>query len=564
MRSAVARFVPRPTVETVNVLGTRVPDANPRARASVARLTFTRQHSGGGVSDQGDWFAARLSWDPNAPASSRVRRGCYMRGATSADPHAILVTHSPAWCDEGRAMSDGSQGPGWWIASDGKWYPPHLHPNYQAHPQAEAQAASAHATAPRRPLRWSQRGRSSSKRYGLILAAAILVVVVIVAVGSGSHNPKSRPAPNTAPTSTTTAPAPQWVSVAVPAVTTNSTLQGVACPSSVSCVAVGSSSTAKYAHTSALVEVWNGASWSIKPFPASVGRRFDSISCASTASCVAVGSYSPIPTHSVPFSAVWDGHQWSVEAAVVRPEPNSHFSTTLQSVSCASASFCVAVGSTVTPTGVVTLAEIWNGANWSLVNTPNSSSEKNNTFTAVSCVSSSVCMAVGYDYNAVGSAGAPIAMSWNGSAWSLVLVPSQGAKSALYSVSCTSPTACEATGTTFAVRWNGTAWATQSVATSRRPVTVVSCFSGTCQAVGGYPAKTLSTPSGLFAEGWHGSSWIRETITAAGKRLPTPHGMSCARPSMCMMVGNYTKSAPKSEQFYTTAPYAPLAEEFSR
>jgi uncharacterized RDD family membrane protein YckC len=26
-------------------------------------------------------------------------------------------------------MTDVSQGPGWWIASDGKWYPPHLHPS---------------------------------------------------------------------------------------------------------------------------------------------------------------------------------------------------------------------------------------------------------------------------------------------------------------------------------------------------------------------------------------------------------------------------------------------------
>ena len=26
-------------------------------------------------------------------------------------------------------MSDKSEGPGWWIASDGKWYPPELHPS---------------------------------------------------------------------------------------------------------------------------------------------------------------------------------------------------------------------------------------------------------------------------------------------------------------------------------------------------------------------------------------------------------------------------------------------------
>src|ERR1700722_12146112 len=27
-------------------------------------------------------------------------------------------------------MSDMSQEPGWWVASDGKWYPPELHPEY--------------------------------------------------------------------------------------------------------------------------------------------------------------------------------------------------------------------------------------------------------------------------------------------------------------------------------------------------------------------------------------------------------------------------------------------------
>ena len=29
-------------------------------------------------------------------------------------------------------MSDVAQGPGWWEASDGRWYPPELHPNWQA------------------------------------------------------------------------------------------------------------------------------------------------------------------------------------------------------------------------------------------------------------------------------------------------------------------------------------------------------------------------------------------------------------------------------------------------
>lgn len=33
-------------------------------------------------------------------------------------------------------MSDVSQGPGWWQASDGRWYPPESHPYYQVPTQA--------------------------------------------------------------------------------------------------------------------------------------------------------------------------------------------------------------------------------------------------------------------------------------------------------------------------------------------------------------------------------------------------------------------------------------------
>ena len=39
-------------------------------------------------------------------------------------------------------MSDQSQGPGWWVASDGKWYPPEQHPNYTPAP------SSSHAMRP--------------------------------------------------------------------------------------------------------------------------------------------------------------------------------------------------------------------------------------------------------------------------------------------------------------------------------------------------------------------------------------------------------------------------------
>ena len=37
-------------------------------------------------------------------------------------------------------MSDKSEGPGWWIASDGKWYPPELHPSVRDTPNTEIPA----------------------------------------------------------------------------------------------------------------------------------------------------------------------------------------------------------------------------------------------------------------------------------------------------------------------------------------------------------------------------------------------------------------------------------------
>lgn len=43
-------------------------------------------------------------------------------------------------------MSDVSPGPGWWIASDGKWYAPELHPSVQSGtPVAATAGAPGHA-----------------------------------------------------------------------------------------------------------------------------------------------------------------------------------------------------------------------------------------------------------------------------------------------------------------------------------------------------------------------------------------------------------------------------------
>ena len=54
-------------------------------------------------------------------------------------------------------MSDKSEGPGWWIASDGKWYPPELHPSVRDDSKVTASARSGGGAQPDRRQPSSER-----------------------------------------------------------------------------------------------------------------------------------------------------------------------------------------------------------------------------------------------------------------------------------------------------------------------------------------------------------------------------------------------------------------------
>src|SRR5688572_19051181 len=62
-------------------------------------------------------------------------------------------------------MTDASPGPGWWRASDGQWYPPHLHPDAHSAVATDVAPGALHAqpqTAPfqpvpeREPIDWAR------------------------------------------------------------------------------------------------------------------------------------------------------------------------------------------------------------------------------------------------------------------------------------------------------------------------------------------------------------------------------------------------------------------------
>lgn len=86
-------------------------------------------------------------------------------------------------------MSDASQGPGWWQASDGKWYPPQSNPSYSP----TAPLPTAPSAKPPRP--WFKK-----KRF--IIPVALVVLIVIGAAASGGSKNKKN---DIAQSSTTTA-----------------------------------------------------------------------------------------------------------------------------------------------------------------------------------------------------------------------------------------------------------------------------------------------------------------------------------------------------------------------
>lgn len=79
-------------------------------------------------------------------------------------------------------MSETPQGPGWWQASDGKWYPPHTHPNYRpaaGQPMMPPGSAPPGSVPPGSVPPGSLPVKSGGVPKGLIIAGIIVLVVVV-------------------------------------------------------------------------------------------------------------------------------------------------------------------------------------------------------------------------------------------------------------------------------------------------------------------------------------------------------------------------------------------------
>ncbi len=217
------------------------------------------------------------------------------------------------------------------------------------------------------------------------------------------------------------------------------------------CTAVGFWENSSY-RDMPLVAAWNGTEWKVQSLPnpeASEASELNGISCVSATACMAVGTYwKTSDTDAATLAYFWNGAKWELQST-----PNPYRGaypegSWLESVSCASSTSCTSVGSYIAVAGGdATLAESWNGAEWSVQTTPGHEGGKEGELTGVSCTSASACTTVGSYWREPGGE-APLAEHWNGSAWAIQETPSlEGTETGEFSaVSCAGATTCVAVG----------------------------------------------------------------------------------------------------------------------
>jgi hypothetical protein len=240
----------------------------------------------------------------------------------------------------------------------------------------------------------------------------------------------------------------QFQSVPEPGGTLNSLLSGVSCGAATDCHAVGWYENSSGAEV-ALGEHWNGVKWAVESTPDPSGAKATypyGVTCVSSALCTMVGYYQNSSGADLPFAEKWTGGVWSVQSMPAASEAKG---TKVRGVSCFSATACAAVGVYENNAGVVVpLAEIWNGSEWTIQTVPGLSGAKNNVLDGVSCTSSTNCTSAGVALNASGKY-VTLAERWNGAQWSIQPTPNQSGAESSYlagGVSCASAAMCAAAG----------------------------------------------------------------------------------------------------------------------
>jgi len=352
-----------------------------------------------------------------------------------------------------------------------------------------------------------QRGRGRFRYAALAVVAALVLATVYLVTRGGGHgsaaggSPTLPPTPSASTSSAPTKPAPtrsvSTRSVSTPptpavaasvswsqptAVSQGVQLNSVSCAASALCVAADNNGN---------VYVYGGTSWSSS---ASTSNLLGAVSCPSASFCETVGY-----DDSGGNGFTYDGSSWSA-ADLIDPGHKLH------SVSCTSASFCVA--------GASVNMFVYSGGSWSAPESVDPNDGNGTGVESVSCVQSSSCVAV----DAIGNA-----LTYSDNSWSS---PDDiDGSQALNSVSCASASFCVAVDANGnALTYSGNSWSSPHEIDAGVALESVSCASASfCVAV----------DANGNALTYSGNSWSSPHQIDAGVALES---VSCASASFCVAV----------------------------
>ena len=227
----------------------------------------------------------------------------------------------------------------------------------------------------------------------------------------------------------------RWSVAASPALLTtgNSALNGITALAPDNVYAAGYQPASNGA-VLALVEHFDGSAWSVVDTPetSSNGVVLSAVTASSANDVWAVGNSTDEPTESVQTLVEhFDGAQWTIVPSP-NPLPKDFLNqNVLESVTAVSSQDVTAAGFILDATlqHELTLIEHWNGKKWSIVPSPNGSTASGveNVLTGVSAFSSNDLYAVGF-VNDAATSGQPetLVERFDGSKWSIIPSPTPG------------------------------------------------------------------------------------------------------------------------------------------
>jgi Fibronectin type III domain len=302
--------------------------------------------------------------------------------------------------------------------------------------------------------------------------------------------------------------------------TRNAYLYDVTCVSAGNCTAVGGYQTA-LPKDEGLIETETNGAWTaseadLAGLSTATNPQIDlpSVSCTSAGNCVAVGYYLDSASSDQPLIETETNGVWAVSAPNLTHLPDAGATTEfsiLSSVSCVSAGNCTAVGTYYDLSndehGLVETETngTWAPAEASLAGL-STNSDADAYFNSVSCASAGNCTAVGvYEDSSLDYQGLELTETggqWgNGVEAKLPVAGEADPVVALYSVACSAPGSCVATGTyqrsdsyteVLVERESGGSWQADGTEQPNPSdnindnAAVVACAPGGYCAVGGY------------------------------------------------------------------------------